>query len=129
MAEREYVGTDGRAGYDEIIKNAIKDGRVLNYNVKKRDDLSVIAESAGLGNITKSSLENNLSRFKKEVKSFREKNKISYQDLHGEEKLEKALVSASEMLGEKGVAISDLELRMLVEAALAEFNDAFSKTE
>lgn len=79
VAEREYIGTEGRSGYDEIIKNAIKDGRVLDYNAKKRDDLSVIAESAGLGNITKSSLEHNLSRFRKEVNSFREKNKISYQ--------------------------------------------------
>lgn len=50
-----------------------------------------------------------------------------YTDLHGEEKLNKALVSASEMLAEKGITITDLELRMLIEAALAEFNDAFNK--
>lgn len=48
----------------------------------------MIAESAGLGNITKPSLEHNLSRFRKEVNSFREKHKISYQkkrDSQGEE--------------------------------------------
>lgn len=50
-----------------------------------------------------------------------------YKDLHGEEKLQKALSSASEMLADKGIQISDLELRMLIEAALAEFNDAFAK--
>lgn len=50
-----------------------------------------------------------------------------YKDLHGEEKLNKALESASEMLAEKGIAITDLELRMLIEAAVAEFNDAFNR--
>lgn len=50
-----------------------------------------------------------------------------YKDLHGEEKLNKALESASEMLAEKGIAITDLELRMLIEAAVAEFNEAFKK--
>ena len=50
-----------------------------------------------------------------------------YKDLHGEEKLNEALKAASEMLNEKGITISDLELRVLVEAAVAEFNDAFNK--
>lgn len=48
-----------------------------------------------------------------------------YTDLHGEDKLNKALTAASEMLAEKGITITDLELRMLIEAALAEFNNAF----
>ncbi len=50
-----------------------------------------------------------------------------YTDLHGEEKLDQALTAASEMLAEKGITITDLELRMLIEAAVAEFNDAFNK--
>ena len=50
-----------------------------------------------------------------------------YKDLHGEEKLNKALEAASEMLAEKGITITDLEMRMLLEAALAEFNRAFEK--
>lgn len=48
-----------------------------------------------------------------------------YKDLHGEEKLQKALESASDMLCSKGITISDIELRILIEAAVAEFNDAF----
>ena len=48
-----------------------------------------------------------------------------YKELHGDEKLNEALVAAEEMLTEKGIAISSLELRVLVEAAVAEFNDAF----
>lgn len=50
-----------------------------------------------------------------------------YKDLHGEEKLEKALEAASEMLAEKGIQCTELELRVLIEAALASFNDAFNK--
>ncbi len=51
-----------------------------------------------------------------------------YKNLHGEEKLEKALEAAADMLNEKGITISDLELRVLLEAALAELNNAFQKT-
>lgn len=51
-----------------------------------------------------------------------------YKDLHGEEKLGKALEAASEMLLEKGINITDFELKMLIEAAVSEFNDAFNKT-
>ena len=52
-----------------------------------------------------------------------------YKDLHGEEKLNKALESASEILNIKGIQISDLELRVLIEAAVGEFNNVFNKTE
>ena len=51
-----------------------------------------------------------------------------YKDLHGDEKLNKALVSMSEMLAEKGITISDLEMRMLLEAAVGEFNENFKGT-
>ncbi len=50
-----------------------------------------------------------------------------YKDMHGEEKLSQALSAASEMLSEKGIAVSDLELRVLIEAAVGEFNNAFNK--
>lgn len=48
-----------------------------------------------------------------------------YKDLHGEEKFNAALGAASEMLMEKGIHVSDLEMRVLIEAAVAEFNEAF----
>ena len=51
-----------------------------------------------------------------------------YKDLHGEEKLDQAFAAASEMLSEKGITVSDLEMRVLLEAAVAEFNNAFNKT-
>ena len=55
------------------------ENRVLDNNKKRESDLSVIAQSAGLGNITVSSLNKNLAQFKKEVNRFREKNNIRYQ--------------------------------------------------
>lgn len=51
-----------------------------------------------------------------------------YKELHGEEKLNAALSAASEMLGEKGITVSELEMRVLIEAAVSEFNEAFKKT-
>lgn len=50
-----------------------------------------------------------------------------YKDLHGPEKLDRALSSAAEMLAEKGIHATDLELRMLIEATVAEFNNAFQQ--
>jgi len=52
-----------------------------------------------------------------------------YKDLHGDEKLNKALEAASEILAEKGIQCSELEMRVLIEAALASFNDAFNEEE
>ena len=51
-----------------------------------------------------------------------------YKDIHGEEKLNKALDAFSEMLNQKGITISDLEMRVYLESALAGFNNAFTKT-
>ena len=51
-----------------------------------------------------------------------------YKDLHGADKLNAAFSAASEMLGEKGIRVSDLEMKYLLEAAVAEFNKAFEKS-
>lgn len=48
-----------------------------------------------------------------------------YTDLHGQEKYDKVVESASEMLCEKGITITDIELKMLIEAAVGEFNKVF----
>lgn len=52
-----------------------------------------------------------------------------YKNLHGQDKLNAALSAASEMLAEKGITVSDLEMHVLIEAAVSEFNDAFNRTE
>lgn len=41
-----------------------------------------------------------------------------FKDLSGEAKLDKALKTASEWLAEKGISVSDVELRVLIEAAV-----------
>lgn len=48
-----------------------------------------------------------------------------YKALSGPEKLEKALEAASEILVEKGIAITEFELNMMIEAAVGEFNGVF----
>lgn len=50
-----------------------------------------------------------------------------YKELSGPQKLEKAIESATEMLNEQGISCSEVELRMLLESALAEFNKVFDK--
>lgn len=49
-----------------------------------------------------------------------------YKDLNGEEKLTKAMEAAADMLLDKGIKVTALELRMLLEAAVGEFNDVFA---
>lgn len=46
-------------------------------------------------------------------------------DIHGEEKLERAKAYIVDALQEKGIGISQLELELLIEAAVGEFNKAF----
>ena len=50
-----------------------------------------------------------------------------YKDLHGPEKLFKAMERASEILEEYGITIRETELVAMIEAAVNEFNDAFAK--
>ena len=49
----------------------------------------------------------------------------TYKDLHGEEKLNAALAAFSELLLEKGIQCSEFEMRLLLEAAVGEFNKVF----
>ena len=48
-----------------------------------------------------------------------------YQDLSGTEKLEKTKENIVEILNNKGIAISEIEMDMLIEACVAELNLAF----
>lgn len=50
-----------------------------------------------------------------------------YKDLHGKEKLRAALARAAQILEQKGIKFSMLEMETLIEAAVAEFNEAFHK--
>lgn len=46
-----------------------------------------------------------------------------YNDLNGEEKLAKAIENITDMLNEKGIVISELEIRMLIESAVEEMKE------
>ena len=50
-----------------------------------------------------------------------------YKDLHGEDKLNKGIEYLSQMLNERGISCTELELKLLLEGAVAEFNKAFEK--
>lgn len=52
-----------------------------------------------------------------------------YKELHGDEKLGKALEAAAQMLTDKGITVTEFELRMLLEDAVGEFNEAFKKAQ
>ena len=51
-----------------------------------------------------------------------------FKDKHGEEKMEEALKAFAEMLNNKGITISELEMRVYLEAALSGLNNAFNKS-
>ena len=60
----------------------------------------------------------------KEVVRFTEQ---VYKTLNGHEKFEKATEAMSQMLAQKGIYITELEMQVLIEAAVAEFKEAFNK--
>ena len=51
-----------------------------------------------------------------------------YADLTGDERYEKAVESISEILEEKGIAATELEVKMLIESAVKEMNINLGKT-
>ena len=50
-----------------------------------------------------------------------------WKTLHGADKLNKALEAAEALLKKKGIAFDAEEMKVLIEAAVAEFNDTFHK--
>lgn len=53
----------------------------------------------------------------------------AYKNLHGQDKLNAALYALSEILAEKNIKATEYEMRVLIEAAVAEFNEVFYKQE
>lgn len=49
-----------------------------------------------------------------------------YKDIHGEEKLQKALDRASELLTNAGITVTTTELETLIESAVNGFNGGFN---
>ena len=53
----------------------------------------------------------------------------TYKDLHGDAKLNAALAIMAELLQEKKIHTTHLEMKVLIEAAVAEFNEVFKTKE
>ncbi len=51
----------------------------------------------------------------------------AYKELHGQDKLNAALLVFSEMLAEKNIHATEAERMVMIEAAVAEFNKVFEK--
>lgn len=51
-----------------------------------------------------------------------------YKVLDGPQKLQKAIEAATSMLAAKGIQVTEVELRMLLESALGEFNKVFENS-
>lgn len=51
----------------------------------------------------------------------------AWKTLHGADKLQKALETAKELLAKKGIVFDADEMMVYIEAAVAEFNEAFKK--
>lgn len=51
----------------------------------------------------------------------------TFKNLHGYDKLMKALETARTLLAERGIRFSAAEMEILIEAAVGQFNDAFNR--
>lgn len=78
IAERNITEDGGRAGIVDIINSAVSDGRVISFDEKMRDYLTVKTKATSLCIVSEQSLADNLSHFLKEIKTFKEKNRINY---------------------------------------------------
>lgn len=85
--------------------------------------LTAIAGAIGIAvkNLYKKVVDNDTKE--KVAKTVVKAVKQIYADLSGEEKLQKAIENITEMLMEKGITITELETRMLIEAAVEELKE------
>lgn len=87
---------------------------------------AVVSAVAGyIGIVVKNIYQNYVNDKTKEkvVKTVVKAVKQIYADLDGPEKLQKAIENITEMLTEKGITVTELEVRMLIEAAIEEMKE------
>lgn len=100
---REYLNE-----YGDMILRAIITGVIGLVGVAVRNYLKNIADD---------------STRRKAVKTGVLAVEQLYKDLHGEEKFKKCCELVVEYLNEKGLTITELQLRMLIEAEVKQMND------
>jgi len=75
-----------RSGLYDFVSDAAKEGRIISMDKNLSAGLPVIAQHPELGNITTSSLKDNLAQFRKSVNDFRAENNINYQQWENAQK-------------------------------------------
>lgn len=94
VAERGIEAEDGHDGYVDVVNEALNKGRLLSLDKEKmRAYMPVIADLTRVGNIADSALAGNIARFRKEINTFREKNRIDYKLPVGEDTSPRALLA------------------------------------
>ena len=83
---------------------------------------AVTAIGTWIGRIYKEKADDETKR--KVVKTCCKAVKQLYRDLNGEEKYNEAVAAIDAMLDEKGITITDLEIKMLIEEVCADFAEA-----
>lgn len=83
---------------------------------------AVTAIGTRIGRIYKEKVDDETKR--KVVKTCCKAVKQLYKDLNGAEKYNEAVAAIDAMLDEKGITITDLEIKMLIEEVCADFADA-----
>lgn len=112
VAERGIYPENGHDGYVGVVNEALKNGRILSLDKEKmRAYMPVIADLTRVGNIADRTLMDNVARFRKEIKSFREKNHIDYKLPVGEDTSPRALLANAF----EGVVQNDIEKQRLQE--------------
>ena len=89
----------------------------MGIAVRNGLNIWVKAQNSRLDNETKITIARSAAAFVEQV----------WQNLHGKDKLQKALETARELLAKKGIEFDADEMMVLIEAAVAEFNEAFKK--
>ena len=107
---------------------------VFDFDENKRADLSVIAEQARLGNITETTLNQNLTQFQKEIKTFKEKNKINYrQGSEASLNTRQLLANAFESVAQNDIERTKIQeykdkIDLVVNSTFSELHYSVSKT-
>ena len=97
---------------------------VLSNNLLEIVSAAIVAIAGYIGVKIKAMVQEHLNDQTKEkvAKTVVKAIQQMYKDLNGEEKLNKAIETITEMLNEKGISVTELEIRMLIEEAVQELN-------
>lgn len=123
VAERALEEEGGRVGTIRIVNDAVKDGKILFYDKKKRDYLSVKPETISLSVVTEQSLERNIARFRAEVNAFKKRNKIYYSAREVDSEGRRLSAQQQEYFADSVVRDADGRLKVVYHGSTAIFTE------